>query len=391
MDPIQLGKNNNDKPGTFMLNYDLQADQNLSSVPQGAEAIVRSYDSASVFFRRWAAVFIDSFLICLILFGLLMWSIDLSPKEDSPWQIFAPFMWVGSYLLLGPIYYWLLETFFGMTVGKWAMRIRVVNANGQLPGIGQAAIRNLLRILEFCPLMLNGIIAGILVLAHQKRQRLGDMAAKTFVLKVRHLEPLERNRLVGMRVTHITIIVLALASLIGGISFVVKGITADQILETKDGRYALTVPGGWTADDTTDSELVASSWSSGYNIIVGSVDSGMPDGELSLGDYQMAMRYSLPAALDAELGDEESEQISLNGMEAYRFEMNGYDDEGQVQAYSVTVTGDEGNYYYIVAWLSEEGQVGENYRSFRDRHSSKLDKLERIVGTFKPVDGSVAI
>ncbi|EFM10456.1 RDD domain containing protein [Paenibacillus curdlanolyticus YK9] len=389
MEPIQPGKSTYESVA-FSPVSELENDRYPSSGPLDAEAIVRTYDSGSVFFRRWGAVVIDNLLVMMIFFGLFAWSIAASVNDDSVWNTIAPFLLVGCYFILSPIYYWLLETFFGTTVGKWALRVRVVNASGELPGIGKAAIRNLMRILEFCPLMFYGIIAGIIVLIQQKKQRLGDMAAKTFVLKARDLPPLERSRLVGMRITHILVIVVALGCLIGGISSVSSQITVDHAVETADGRYEMTVPWSWSADASTESELAVSSGLSTYNVVVGSDNEETLEEKVSLEDYHEIIRNWLPGAIHAELADGETEQTSLNGRTAYRFEMNGEED-GETQAYTITVTGDEDKFYYIIAWLSDDGKAGESYHSFRERYSGKLNKLERIVATFKPINGGVSI
>jgi uncharacterized RDD family membrane protein YckC len=56
----------------------------------------------------------------------------------------------------------------------------VAEATGQAPGITAAAIRTLLRLVDglFCY-----TVAFVTVLASAKRQRLGDMAARTLVVR----------------------------------------------------------------------------------------------------------------------------------------------------------------------------------------------------------------
>ena len=71
----------------------------------------------------------------------------------------------------------------GQTVGKRAVRLRVVGDQGQPITLGQAAIRNLVRIVDFLPL-LYGI--GIITLFISGRgKRLGDFAAGTLVVRDR--------------------------------------------------------------------------------------------------------------------------------------------------------------------------------------------------------------
>jgi uncharacterized RDD family membrane protein YckC len=89
--------------------------------------------------------------------------------------------------LLIVLYYPLLEGLTGFTAGKVVARIKVVDETGGLPGIKKAVIRTLARLIEVNPLLLGGIPAGIIVLINKRRQRLGDIAAGTFVLKTSDL------------------------------------------------------------------------------------------------------------------------------------------------------------------------------------------------------------
>ena len=59
---------------------------------------------------------------------------------------------------------------------------QVVDADGNPPGIGRALLRTVLRVIEVNPFVFGAIPAGIAVLASPNRQRLGDMAAGTFVV-----------------------------------------------------------------------------------------------------------------------------------------------------------------------------------------------------------------
>ncbi|MDR6551555.1 putative RDD family membrane protein YckC [Paenibacillus qinlingensis] len=54
---------------------------------------------------------------------------------------------------------------------------------GKAPGLVKAFIRTFLKVFEANPMMLGGGIAGIVALITKKRQRLGDMLAKTYVVK----------------------------------------------------------------------------------------------------------------------------------------------------------------------------------------------------------------
>ncbi len=85
-------------------------------------------------------------------------------------------------LLLFALYYPLLEGLLGTTIGKRAVGIKVVDYQGHPPGLWKAFVRFLLRIVEVNPFLLGGIPAGLVAISSRRKQRLGDMLAKTLVV-----------------------------------------------------------------------------------------------------------------------------------------------------------------------------------------------------------------
>jgi uncharacterized RDD family membrane protein YckC len=78
-------------------------------------------------------------------------------------------------------YYWATETVWGQTVGKRVLAIRVVRADGGKAGAGTIFVRTLLRIVDSFPgFYIVGLIA--IFATGPRRQRVGDMAAKTRVV-----------------------------------------------------------------------------------------------------------------------------------------------------------------------------------------------------------------
>jgi uncharacterized RDD family membrane protein YckC len=152
------------------------------TTPASAEEIAAQYDSGIVV-RRWGATWID-----FILLGVLA-AISLG----VPANLRTATLLVVTLCVLA--YFPVLEHLFGRTPGKFVCRVRVVDAAGRHPSWGQAIVRTLLRLVEVNPILLGGIPAGIAVLVSRKKQRLGDMAANTFVLKeddVRVLSAMKR-------------------------------------------------------------------------------------------------------------------------------------------------------------------------------------------------------
>lgn len=87
---------------------------------------------------------------------------------------------LGSFILVFA-YYILLEGFLGQTLGKMLLGIKVVREDtGEVPGLGAATIRTLLRIIDS---LFFYLVAFIAVLASQQNKRLGDMVAHTLVVR----------------------------------------------------------------------------------------------------------------------------------------------------------------------------------------------------------------
>jgi len=70
----------------------------------------------------------------------------------------------------------------GQTLGKRAMRLRVVDAQGLRLKFNQIVIRNLLRMVDMLPLFY--LVGGIACLLSRRAQRLGDFAANTVVVRI---------------------------------------------------------------------------------------------------------------------------------------------------------------------------------------------------------------
>ena len=70
----------------------------------------------------------------------------------------------------------------GSTPGKAALRLRVVSAAGEPLGLQAAAVRNLLRIVDFLPFAY--VTGGLCALVSAEGRRLGDLAAGTVVVRV---------------------------------------------------------------------------------------------------------------------------------------------------------------------------------------------------------------
>jgi uncharacterized RDD family membrane protein YckC len=80
------------------------------------------------------------------------------------------------------VYFIVMEALKGATVGKMAMGLRVVKAaDGSAISWMESIIRNVLRIVDALPFLY--ILGMILIAVTAKKQRVGDLAASTIVVK----------------------------------------------------------------------------------------------------------------------------------------------------------------------------------------------------------------
>jgi uncharacterized RDD family membrane protein YckC len=132
---------------------------------------------------RAAAVIVDGILIFVLLGGAIA---GLSGQTSNTGGT------IGFHLHGAPALLWLVlsfgywigcESVFGMTLGKRLFSIRVERADGARPSIGQSIARNLLRIVDGFPYIVPYLIGFVVAMASSERQRVGDRAAGTRVVR----------------------------------------------------------------------------------------------------------------------------------------------------------------------------------------------------------------
>ena len=92
----------------------------------------------------------------------------------------AAFLAGGVYLLYLILVEWIVQAMTGATLGKAIFGIRTVDEDGNAPGLGKQLIRGVLWIIDS---LCSALVAAILILVTKGHRRLGDMAAKTFVVR----------------------------------------------------------------------------------------------------------------------------------------------------------------------------------------------------------------
>ncbi|MGZ4908024.1 MAG: RDD family protein [Halobacteriota archaeon] len=80
-------------------------------------------------------------------------------------------------------YYVLLQGAYSQTVGKMAVKIKVIREDGSKISYTDAAIRTILLLIDAIPYVIPYLLGAILIWTSDKKQRLGDRAAHTVVVK----------------------------------------------------------------------------------------------------------------------------------------------------------------------------------------------------------------
>lgn len=129
--------------------------------------------------HRIAAAIVDLIIVCVIAAILIYMAI--SAFISGFFFLGFPFIAASSLLLV--LYFMLFEAFMnGQTPGKMAVKIRVVKATGEPITFAESLIRNILRIVDYLPVLY--LLGFIIMSTNDKRQRLGDIVANTIVINV---------------------------------------------------------------------------------------------------------------------------------------------------------------------------------------------------------------
>jgi uncharacterized RDD family membrane protein YckC len=94
---------------------------------------------------------------------------------------------LGSLGIMSFLYYFVLEGLFAATIGKSVVRLTVLESNGDVCSFGASFRRNLLRFVDWLPLLY--IVGAIAILLSGDRQRIGDRLAGTIVTQRPERDP----------------------------------------------------------------------------------------------------------------------------------------------------------------------------------------------------------
>ena len=132
--------------------------------------------------RRTVAIIIDT-IVLLAIWAVIALATGGVDNGDNGVKIETKTGGTLLSLAIFFLYFTLLEGGPGRTVGKVLAGVRVSMADGSRAGFGRAAVRTILRIIDVLPFFyLVGWISAMATGA-DRRGRLGDLAASTYVLR----------------------------------------------------------------------------------------------------------------------------------------------------------------------------------------------------------------
>ena len=120
---------------------------------------------------RLMALFIDH----IIAFTLMLIAVAFVP--DS-----LPLVKAVFFFFIYLAYFVVLEALWSPTLGKFVQGLVVRKLDGNRCDWTAALIRGSLRIVEVNPLLLGGLPAGLVIIASERKQRIGDLLAGTVVV-----------------------------------------------------------------------------------------------------------------------------------------------------------------------------------------------------------------
>ena len=145
------------------------------------ESLILSQPVAGIGSRALAAA-VDSVIILIIMLALVFGALAMNaiaPSTHALGPLLIPVVVVAS--VVPVLYYVVFEVATaGRSLGKLIFGLRVVDLQGLPVGLADSLVRNLIRILDFLPLLYG--VGVITMFAGGQPRRLGDLAAGTVVV-----------------------------------------------------------------------------------------------------------------------------------------------------------------------------------------------------------------
>jgi uncharacterized RDD family membrane protein YckC len=137
---------------------------------------------------RFAALLIDAglqFVVLGVMVGIVLRVSEYLHEERT--AVFGIVLASFSALLSIAYFVWLEVAWRGQSVGKRLMGVRVIRVNGGSVGFTEAALRNVLRVVDWMPAFY--LVGALFIFFSRRCQRVGDFAAGTLVVRERFAAP----------------------------------------------------------------------------------------------------------------------------------------------------------------------------------------------------------
>ena len=146
----------------------------------GIDALMKDSNDQSYWLKRLIAIIIDGVIIGVVVTIIAVFV--TVPFFHSGGLAPYAFFFSGFAILVGILlilYFPLMETTYGATIGKQAMKLKVVSKTGSRPTFGEAFVRNISKI--YWLLLLLDVIVG-LATTKGYQQKYSDYLMGTFVV-----------------------------------------------------------------------------------------------------------------------------------------------------------------------------------------------------------------
>ncbi|AJA48396.1 hypothetical protein CPAST_c23260 [Clostridium pasteurianum DSM 525 = ATCC 6013] len=304
------------------------------------------------------------------------------------------------------IYYSLLEGLTGYTWGKLIMGVKVLNKDLSVPGFLKGIIRTFIKILEFSPFLLFGLVSVIFIFISKDKRRLGDVFTNTYVVRMKDLQLLYYNKekidseelnytevichnvLLNSWIKFINltkelnikkIIVKQIIPIIISITFILItykcsdyiNISSNKVLTGCKDKYEITLPEGWDENRKLNSDAIfqlSNEKNKNYIIVISENKEDIIK-ELTLEQYSNIIKSNIHKSID-NARIENSKNTKINNHKGIQFEITGYMNKIKIR-YLYIILETKDNFQQIIAWT-----LDSNYNYDKE-------KMLNIIKTFK--------
>lgn len=333
------------------------------------EEISRQH-GASVVIVRFVAYLIDIFLVLVIPSGVpfLLRGIYGGKVigENYNFLILLAFAFSGLYFMV-------MEGLTGATIGKFICKIRVVTAEGKTPGLLKAFLRSLIKVFESYILNPIGFFAAMV---SKKHQTIGDMAAGTYVLRVKDLtEPLSIH-LLKKFISGLMVLCLA-----GIGAFDIYAMTRQRydvfatptpkkkdFIVSKDKQSELKLLPGWSDSfffNTDEAQITAENYKDDLYFVTYSYKKSELNEDVTMKDI-----YGAIIKKKVMKHKKQVHSLEVNGYPGIQIETVVKKDLWEEEPYVITVVETDKHFHLLVAWADHNSE-------------GVIEKLKKVVMGFK--------